>query len=216
MRWPLFLVLVSSAAAAHDLDVVYLQLAEGDGGFVERMTMAAGTLGQLAPVDADNDGELTEADLAQRGEAVRVGVWEQMPLFAGDRPCRYFEPKVAIRDTYLELWATWACGPGELRQELKWLRILPANYRVVLGSQLDGERNRATAEGNVQTLFIPRPGGARREGAPWPLGAVLLVAGLAAAGLSVRRRGRERRGLQIASLVVLALAGWFLAGFWFP
>jgi hypothetical protein len=214
MRLPLVLLLLASAAWAHDLDVVYLQLTDGaDGGFVERMTMAAGTLGQLAPVDADGDGELTEADLAQRQEAVRSGVWEQMPLSAGEKPCVRGAPSIAIRDTYLELWASWACGPGELKQELKWLRILPSNYRVVLGSQLDGERGASVASGNVQTLYIPRPGAAKPAPPVWPFGVGLALSGLALLVASAGRKRSLSLVLRGSGLLALAAGGWLLGGF---
>ncbi len=212
MRLPLALLLFATAASAHDLDVVYVQLNDADGGLVERLTLAAGTLGQLAPVDADGDGELTEADLAKRGDAVTAGVWEQMPLWAGGQPCRFASPQTAIRDTYLELWATFSCGPGELKQEFKWLRILPSNYRVVLGSQLDGERNRSSAGGNVQTLFIPRP---QPPGAPTPIkGLNPLVFGLFLAALAVglsQPRTAARLAVELSGTAG-ALAGWWLRG----
>lgn len=216
MRVLLALFLFSTPAWAHDLDVVYLQLAEADGGFVERITMAAGTLGQLAPVDADNDGELTDADLAQRQDAVTAGVWEQMPLFSGERACTWADPKIAIRDTYLELWAHWSCGDGELKQELKWLRILPSNYRVVLGSQLDGERGAATAQGNVQTLYIPRPSAQRSAGVPWEAGAVLAALGVTVGLLGFGRKKTQARLMWLGGVALAAAGGWVLAGFWFP
>jgi len=218
MRFAYGLVLLAAAAGAHDLDVVYVQLQDADGGLVERLTMAAGTLGQLAPVDADGDGQLTEADLAARADAVRAGVWAQMPLFAGGAPCAFGPPQTAIRDTYLELWATWTCGPGELQQDFRWLSVLPSNYRVVLGSQLEGEKNRAVAEGNVQTLFIPRPGVA----APVRLhGVKPLVFGLFLAALLLTlTQARLGRIALVGALGSLgAGAGWLLrfevpAGAW--
>ncbi|MFT3836033.1 MAG: hypothetical protein QM723_03420 [Myxococcaceae bacterium] len=216
MRVLLALLLFSTPAWAHDLDVVYVQLADTDGGFVERITMAAGTLGQLAPVDADNDGELTDADLSHRQDAVRAGVWEQMPLFAGEKPCTYADPKIAIRDTYLELWARFSCGDGELKQELKWLRILPSNYRVVVGSQLDGERGSQVAQGNVQTLYLPRPSAHRAPLLPWEAGAVFAALGVTVGALGFGRKKTQARALLALGLVLVAVGGWVLAGFWFP
>ncbi|MCU0701770.1 MAG: HupE/UreJ family protein [Myxococcaceae bacterium] len=155
----LLIALFASVALAHDADVVYARLEPGPGGsLVEIVTLTNATLAQLAPVDADGDGALTQADLDARAESVRAGVWNDVPLSAGGVPCSRSEESATLDDGFVTLTARFSCGPGDLRQDFRILRILPSNYRVVLGSQLDGERGRRFAQGVFTALEVPRPG----------------------------------------------------------
>jgi len=161
-RWraaALALALAALPAAAHDADIVYVQAVQGraEGALSEVATLTAGALGLLAPVDADGDGQLTQADLDARGPALRAGVWEQMPLSAGGQRCERLAERAALREGFVELTADFRCGPGELRQDFRFLAVLPTNYRVVVGSQIEGERGRAFAQGTFTALTIPRP-----------------------------------------------------------
>jgi hypothetical protein len=158
----LMVLALASAAWAHDADVVYVLVrtpaADAPGALLETVTLTAPTLGLLAPVDADADGLLTQPELDARATALRAGVWDDMPLSAGNSPCVRSDERAWLREGFVELEARFACGPGELRQDFRFLRVLPTNYRVVLGSQLDGERNRTFAQGSFTSLVVPRPG----------------------------------------------------------
>lgn len=154
-RWALVIALWAGAAWAHDADVIYAQLTiDPAGGFTEAITLTAGTLSQLAPIDADGDGTLTQADLDARAAAIAAGVWDQVPLSA----CTRSGEQAFLRDGYVELVARFQCSDGALWQDFRILRVLTTNYRVVLGRQVDGEAGQAFAQGNVQRLLVrPEP-----------------------------------------------------------
>lgn len=158
MRWPIALVLLSALAAqAHDADLIYALVKHGatPGVLVETVTLTAPTLGYLAPLDADGDGQLSQSDLEARHKALKVGVWEEMPL----EPCQLLETRAWLREGFIELEGQFRCpDQGELRQDFKILRVLPPNYRVVLGSQFDGEaQGRGFAQGSLTAISVPRP-----------------------------------------------------------
>lgn len=162
MRWVLVVAIsVASIARAHDADVIYAlveQHGDAPNALVERLTMTAATLTLLAPVDLDGDGAVSQGELEQRQGALRVGVWDDIPLTAGGVRCTFLDATARVRDGFVELAARFDCPPGELRQEFRLLRVLPANYRVVLGSQTDGERAaRGIAQGSFFTIPVPRP-----------------------------------------------------------
>lgn len=195
----LALVLAASArlAQAHDADVVYVLVRSPDGApteLVETVTLTASTLGRLAPVDADDDGLLGQADLDQRGASLKAGLWDDMPLTAGGQLCSRSSERAWLRDGFVELEARFACGEGELRQDFRFLPVLPTNYRVVLGSQFDGERNRSFAQGTLTSVTVPRP----QEPGWW---STVAFSGGLAVGLT---RGSE--GLAWASLLALAFS----------
>lgn len=155
-----FVLLWALAAAAHDADVIYVTVQPG--AQPDRLelssTLTPASLALLAPLDADGDGLLSQEDLDARTKAIRLGFWEDAPLTAGGVPCEWLETRALLREGFVELQAEARCGPGELRQDFKILRVLPANYRIVLGSQLDGEaRGRGFAQGSLSAIPIPRP-----------------------------------------------------------
>jgi hypothetical protein len=192
-------LLVAGAASAHDADVIFVELAKGPGDtFAERMTMTAATLGMLAPVDADGDGELTQKDLDARRDAVRLGVWDQALL----TPCTRANETATLEPGYVALTAQFTCGEGELTQDFRWLMVLPSNYRVVMGQQ--------QADATLRTLHIARPGAMKapaegRFGLPVIAWGVLVSALAALLAFILRRR-------RIA-LALLGL-GLFAVGFW--
>ncbi|MCA2978892.1 MAG: hypothetical protein INH37_11440 [Myxococcaceae bacterium] len=144
--------------AAHDADVVYARLEAGPGGaLLEIVTLTNATLAQLAPVDADGDGVLTQTDLDARADSLRAGVWSDLPLSAGGVACARSDEAAVLDEGFVTLSARFMCPGGDLRQDFKILRVLPSNYRVVLGSQLDGERGRRFAQGVFTALEVPRP-----------------------------------------------------------
>jgi hypothetical protein len=153
------LLVLAAQAHAHDADVVYASLSGGAGGqLVETITLTGNTLALLAPVDADHAGNLTQAELLQSEGALKAGVWDEATLSANGVACARAQEFAGLREGYVELQATFTCGEGELKQDFRFLRVLPTNYRVVLGSQVEGEQGRAFAQGSLTTIRVPRPG----------------------------------------------------------
>lgn len=155
--------LLASVAHAHDADVVFVQWVPGppvDQSSTEIVTLTAGTLGLLAPVDSDGDGLLSEADLAARKDAIAAGVWDQMPL-SSSGPCKRYGEESFLREGYIELRASFVCPEGRLLQEFKWLSVLPPNYSVVAKSPNGIAGPPLLAQGPLRTLAFTRPGEAR-------------------------------------------------------
>ena len=167
-RAPVFTLFVCAlgvprAAAAHAADLVAVSVSAPGGPEVEeRVTVTGGTLSLLAPVDGDGDGLLSPQELAARAAALEAGVWDWMPLSAGEAPCRRGPTAAELREGAVELRATFTCPPGELRQRFRLLRALPSNYRVVV-SRSDVTAPQRFAQGNEETVVIPQPAAA---GAP--------------------------------------------------
>lgn len=151
LLWP-------TTARAHDADVVFIKLerdAQDPERVLARVTLTAQTLALLAPVDGDEDGRLSEAELGAALPAVRAGVWEQMPLRAPSGPCTRGNERAGLRDTYVELFADYRCGDGALTQTFRILEVLPRDYQVILGAFGDGGlRNQGFARGHQQTLTV--------------------------------------------------------------
>ncbi|MBU8897409.1 HupE/UreJ family protein [Corallococcus sp. H22C18031201] len=149
-----------SLARAHDADILYAQARrEGpDASRVqETVTLTANTLALLVPVDAH--GSLTQAELNARADALSVGVWDAMPMTAGGKACVRSGQRAWLRDAYVELSATFECPPGPLRQTFRLLAVLPANYRVVVGSFLEGDGPGALfADAAQPSVMLPGPG----------------------------------------------------------
>ncbi|MEW6431950.1 MAG: hypothetical protein AB1730_10625 [Myxococcota bacterium] len=215
------LVLHAAAVAAHDADVIYVSARSGDrpGEVVEVVTLTGAALGQLAPIDADGDGLVSQADLSAKAAAIAVGVWDDMPLTAGGAACARMASTATLQEGYVELSARFACGEGELRQDFRILRVLPANFRVVLGSQVEGETGKAFAQGSLTTLTVPRPpppgafSRARFEnGLSDGLAAVLWLGALGALFLVLGAAASWRQGLVTCGLVVLGLGPGCLVG----
>ncbi|MFP2931195.1 HupE/UreJ family protein [Pyxidicoccus sp. 3LG] len=170
------LLLTAGAASAHDADILYSQVrrvsgsssnsGSGQGAEVRQvLTLTSGTLGLLLPADADGDGTVSQADLDARRTALEVGVWDALPLTAGGQPCARTSHSALLRQTYVELSASFTCPPGPLRQTYTVLSVLPAGYRVILGSSLDGEVPGAIfADAAQPSVSIPGPGEAGGEG----------------------------------------------------
>lgn len=161
-------LLAAGAASAHDADILYTQVrrAAADAPEVRQvLTLTAGTLGLLLPADADGDGAVSQADLDARRAALEVGLWDALPLTAGGRPCTRASHTALLRQTYVELTATFTCPPGPLQQTYTVLSVLPAGYRVILGSVVDGEAPGALfADATQPTVDIPGLAEARGEG----------------------------------------------------
>jgi hypothetical protein len=145
-----------AVGGAHDADMIYAQLsrAAGEPTVVETMTMTAASLERLAPVDADQDRTLTQADLDARQDAIEVGLWGSAPLSARGARCRVASSQARLREGFVELTARFACGPGELSQVFKLLQVLPSTYRVQVASLVDGKVEQHVAQGNLQTLVF--------------------------------------------------------------
>ncbi len=154
------LALAPRAASAHDADIVYARLERSgptSSEVREQLTLTAATLALLAPIDADGDGQLSQADLDARSEAMAAGVWAAAPLSVGSVPCSIGRASASLKAGYVELAATFECPPGELQQVFRLLSVLPSGYRVVLGSQLGEAQGQQFAEGNQQTLILHDP-----------------------------------------------------------
>ena len=228
MRWLIPVVLLSGLQArAHDADVIYALVRHGGqpGVLAESVTLTPATLSFLAPLDADGDGALSQADLDAKHKALKAGFWDDVPLVAGGKPCELLEARALLREGFVELVGQFRCGEGELRQDFKILRVLPTNYRVVLGSQLDGEaRGRGFAQGSLTTVPVPRPpvpgawdpSGFRRaldQGVQRGL-SVEVLAALLGVLLAI---GVWRRGLLAAALIGLAAVLGSVASLdWWP
>lgn len=218
---PLVLALAATGVAAHDADVIYVSARSGDrpGIVVEVVTLTGAALGQLAPIDADGDGMVSQADLSARAGAITAGVWDDMPLTAGGVSCPREAAAATLQEGYVELSARFACGEGELRQDFKILRVLPANFRVVLGSQLEGEGGKAFAQGAMTTLTVPRPpppGAFSRarfdNGLADGLASVFWLGALGALFLGLGAAASWRQGLATWGLVAVGLAPGCLVG----
>jgi|APLak6261679142_1056127.scaffolds.fasta_scaffold00011_3 hypothetical protein len=222
-RFATLLVVLAAAAWAHDADVLYATVKQtGDQGQLsEIVTLTGATLGLLAPIDADGDGALSQADLDAKTKALEVGVWDEMPLTSGGQPCGRERVSATLREGFVQLEGHFRCQAGELRQDFRLLRVLPANYRVVLGSQLDGEgRARGFAQGSMTAITIPRPAapgswdgaqfrGAFDDGVARGLSLLAIGAGFAVwLTMGAWRRGLAAWGLLLAAL---AVGSWFQA-----
>lgn len=166
---PVLLLLLAGSARAHDADILYAQArrtsAQGPHGSEvrERLTLTAGTLGLLLPADVDGDGAIAQAELDARRSALEVGLWDAVPLTAGGAPCTRQAHAAQVREGFIELTATFICGPGPLRQTFTVLSLLPANYRVVVGAFGDGEGGALFADAVHPSVDFPE--GASPEGA---------------------------------------------------
>ena len=162
MALPLALLVVAGSASAHDADILYAQLWRSETGgpeVRERLTLTADTLALLIPAaDADGDGALTQGDLDARAPALAVGIWDAIPLSAGGQPCARTGTSVRVRASFVELGATFQCAPGALRQRFSLLSVLPSNYKVVLGSYIQGEQGQRFADASQPTLIVSNGG----------------------------------------------------------
>jgi hypothetical protein len=165
---PLFAcALFAAPAHAHDADLVTVQVSVSADGreVLETWALTAETLGLLAPVDADGDGLLTDADLETRTDAVRAGAWEAAPLTSAGRPCVLLESSARVGERTVGLMGRFRCPvAGELVQTFRFLSVLPSGYRVVVGDAA-GQR---FAQGQEQMLVVspPGPSGDGNSGSP--------------------------------------------------
>jgi hypothetical protein len=158
---PLVLLLAAGSARAHDADIIYAQVRRTppDGAEVRALvTLTASTLRLLLPADADGDGAVSQADLDARRAALEVGLWDALPLTAGGAPCTRQEHAARVRETYVELTATFICPRGPLRQTYTVLGLLPSNYKVVLGTWAGGDTGQLFADARQPSLDIPERG----------------------------------------------------------
>lgn len=212
---PLALLVAAAPARAHDADVLYVALDERGSPpkITEHVTLTVPSLLRLAPIDRDQDEQVSADELVAGAGALRLGVWAQMPLSAAGVDCRRDQEQAIPRDGYVELVARFDCGPGELRQDFRVLDVLPPNYRVVLGRQADGERGRQFAQGRLTALSIPRPAPQAWLRAPlvrdglaltpaWLLRLDVLGVWLAVSG----RAGHRWRGTLVAALALAVCA----------
>ncbi len=223
----LLVLLRGLAAQAHDADVIYVLVKQGPRAELleESVTLTGASLAFLAPLDADGDGLLSQGDLDAKKKALRAGFWDEAALTAAGQACALLETSALLREGFVELQAELRCDEGALRQDFKILRVLPANYRVVLGSQLDGEgQGRGFAQGSLTTIPVPRPpakgswdAGAYRRALGQGLQKGLSAEVLAALFAVMLALGAWRKGLVASGLVLVAVAaGSFAPLDWWP
>ncbi len=145
---------VGRSSSAHDADIVFAQIdqAAHEGSVEEKVTMTAGTLAQLAPLDIPLG--LTESDLQSAAAAIDSGVWAQMLLTSSGALCSQGATRALSREGYIELAATFQCPPGTLQQTFKFLSLLPPGYRVIVSAQLQSGAVQRFAEGENQTVSL--------------------------------------------------------------
>src|SRR5688500_18333590 len=124
---PLALLLVAGLARAHGAALSYTPArrtqAEAPAARL-RPTPTAGRQSLLLPAGAAGDGAVSQAELDARRPAREVGLWDALPLTAGGAPCTRKEHAARLRETYVELAATFACPPGRLRQTYTVVSLL--------------------------------------------------------------------------------------------
>lgn len=150
----MLVVVVAAAARAHPADLLSLVVVEQpSGGLETSVVLTAETLGLLAPVDADRDGLLTAAELAQAGPAIAAGVWGAVRLARGGA-CALRNPTGSLRESVVELRARFECpGRGELQIDVRALSVLPVTYSAEVAVALRGVPPQAL------TLQAPRTSG---------------------------------------------------------
>ena len=229
MRWLVPLVLLGALpVSAHDADVIYVLVRHGAQPDLlqETVTLTGASLALVAPLDADGDQLLSQGDLDAKTKALKAGFWDEVPLTAARQPCPLVDARAFLREGFVELQGEFRCSPeGELRQDFKILRVLPTNYRVVLGSQLDGEgQGRGFAQGSLSTIPIPRPVpagawdvAAFRRGIDQGVQRGLSAEVLAALFAVLLTLGAWRKGLIAAGLMLVAvIAASFTSFPWWP
>jgi hypothetical protein len=157
--WPrssLALLVVARASAAHNVDVVAVELVERENTMTEIIMVSSETLMRLAPVDSDGDGLLTQGELDERVASISQGLWRDVPMRAQEVLCEVHPLTQVIDGETVVLQASFSCPAGALTQDFKVLRILPANYRVVMSSMPQGQRVSQVAQGSFSVLHIPR------------------------------------------------------------
>lgn len=215
------LTLVAAAVGwAHDADVITVELQERGAGLVEHLRMSPQTLLLLAPVDLDADGLPAQAEIDQRRAAILVGLWDEAPISVHLESCQRSAESARLGSGVVELTAHFACPPGPRRQDFRILRVLPANYRIVVTAEGD-PLSSAFAQGDHASVELPRapaaiggPGGADRldgpaRGLTGALAAVSALVVLGAGWMSARRPGWRGPALwTLAALAALWIARW--------
>jgi hypothetical protein len=184
---------LSGRTYAHSADIIYVLIHSDEhraGTLTETLTMSPETLLKLAPVDADSDGEVTQKELESKSKAIELGVWNDAPL-QSTIPCKRIASLANARPGFIELSAQFECTPGPLTQDFRLLRVLPANYRVMIGSQSSPLESKQWAQGTFTSLAIPRFNGP-------------------SAALAHSQPGLTHAMLAIAALTLIASFAWFM------
>lgn len=157
LRWlALAAVAAPGAAAAHDLDLLRLDVT-ADGGRVEAvLDVPVAALGLLADVDLDRDGILTEPELERRAGAVFAATFGAAPLSAGGTPCALEPAGVRPSGVRVIVGARGRCKAGDLRVVLGFLHALPAGHRVVVRARVDGTESETVGSPSAATVVLGR------------------------------------------------------------
>jgi hypothetical protein len=130
-----------------------------------------------------------------------------MPLSAAGLPCTRSGEAAFAREGLVELQARFRCVAGDLRQDFRFLRVLPANYRVTVSSRFEAGRGTVFAQGSLTSVSIARPALPREWSVPalrrglgeglslfFTLG---ILAGLAALGFAFKSWTRALQALPL-------------------
>ncbi|HLT30441.1 MAG TPA: HupE/UreJ family protein [Myxococcaceae bacterium] len=156
------LLFVPALAAAHPADLLAVRLtpvAGAPGVLDAQVRLTAGTLRQLVPgLPAD----LSDAALSEAALAIAAGVWDDMPLRAGDRPCVHLPGGARVAPLYVELTARYTCGEGPLSQRFRLLSVLADGHHVAVA--LEGTPTVVEASGGQQLVKLGEVGTAPSTG----------------------------------------------------
>jgi hypothetical protein len=150
-----FLTLVAAVGWAHDADVITVEIRERGAGLEEHLRMSPETLLLLAPVDLDADGLPAQAEIDQRRGAVLAGVWDEAPIRVHSGPCLRGDESARLASGVVELTARFACPEGPRHQDFRILRVLPANYRIVVTAEGDPLAS-SFAQSDHASVELPR------------------------------------------------------------
>ena len=156
---PLLLaLLLPGRAAAHAIDTAALKLSVQGEEVREELLLSLLSLASLVPLDADDDGTVTQKDLDLQLPAIFLATFGQAPLTADGVPCS-LTPVSALPDQNAVRIAVKGSCPEharKLRQKLGFLASLSAGHQVVVEANLDGETHQSLADRATQIVIFER------------------------------------------------------------
>jgi hydrogenase/urease accessory protein HupE len=139
-------------ASAHQADIIYVHLQKWVAGdWEERAILSNLALAQLVPEAA---AALERGQQESAGELIDAQIWSQMPLSSGAVRCDRGPTWWMETEGYIELSARFRCPEGELKQSFQFLELLPQEYRVIVGTELGGNRIQRFADKSAPTVVL--------------------------------------------------------------